>query len=171
MDDVIANLPQQLDMVINDGPKRSACRGQVSHNGRFACDYCVAEGVAVQNEHNEKSTIRWPHDVCAYASLRTNADARAFKLPGMVTQSPLLDLDADKFDIVEDMPVESMHLLVNVVKRLFELSFSGTEKTLSSTTKNFVRPSLQTLFGMSEGIQVNIFCIYIVYFCTLRPVR
>ena len=155
VDDIVETLPDQMDLMINDAPKRAQVRGQKQHNGYHSCDYCLAKGLAVKNPNSKRTTVCYPFDQTFGKPLRTNEAARDLrhKPPGIVAQSPLLKLDPEKFDIVQDIPVEMMHTVTGVVKRLFELCYSTTRtRTTDSTSKL----PLSKLEGISRHVQVII---------------
>ena len=149
--DIIRTLPNQVKYLICDAPKRAQCRQQVGHNGTYACDYCIAEAAPVHLHNSKKDSRRWPYETSIDKPLRTNAAARDLRnpLPGMQGVSPLLQLDASKFDFIQSVPVECMHTFTNLVKRMFNLTFSGGNvKALS----NQPRVNVQLIFGLTRHI-------------------
>lgn len=156
VDDIIECLPDQVNMMINDAPKRAACRGQKRANGYHACDYCLAPGEQFKMPSGKK-VVRWPYSKTFNKPLRTNEAARdtANPPPGIISKSPLLKLDPDKFDMIHDMPADMMHTVAGVVKRLFEMSFSLKNQPRGVGPVGIKRISEERLKGITWNVIVS----------------
>ena len=138
----IASLGLTVEFIVADAPARAFARGQKNHAGYLSCDLCVASGrkfakrriPSELNPDNATTGVHFPHYHGQTFPLRTmeglllimdhldewtkTEDQRCC---GYTGRSPFLQLPG--FNVIEDIPVDYMHLVaLGVVKKLFFLT-------------------------------------------------
>ena len=156
VDDIIEELPEQVNLMCNDAPKRAQCRGQKGPTGYHACDYCEASGMQFVLPTGKK-VVRWPFKECRNGPMRTNARARDVTNPppGIIARSPLLALDPTKFDMVHSLPADMMHTVSGVVKRMFEMCFTIKTSTGHVPPVGIQRIPEERLKGVTRNVLVR----------------
>ncbi len=154
--DDLRRLQLNLKYISADAPMRSFLRKQKSHAGRKACDYCYGEAGhvkkpiwSVRTLHAEERTYEQllrdydEHD-------RTGRPLEEFGYKG---KSELVEL-LPGFDIIENIPVDSMHLFyLGITRNLFELLFKVGE-TRETNKRDVPRCSLNGLNRSLPQIKV-----------------
>ncbi len=153
--DGLQRLGMTLKYISADAPMRATLRNQKSHAGRKACDYCYGEA-----GHKRKpiwSVRTLGAEERTYEKLLRDYDehdrtGRPLEDFGYKGKSHLIEL-LPGFDIIENIPVDSMHLLfLGVARALFELIFHVGENR--ETNRRVVRPSTSGLDKSLAKIRV-----------------
>lgn len=84
-----------------DRPARAFAKGIIRHQGYFACERCIVEGIHIENRRIYPSI---------YDELRTNESFRSFKNPHHhITYSSLCDITS-YLKMVKDFPLDLLQL-------------------------------------------------------------
>lgn len=112
-----------------DLPAKAAVQGMVSHNGHFACGYCMHEGDKIKKNKHSKAVIRYtrtkPHTQQCLNRTHTGIlnlyeNLRATTLSGIKNVSCMIA--AYDFDLVNGFSVDYMHCaLLGITKKLLDL--------------------------------------------------
>ncbi len=133
----IEELDLKLLFISADAPMRAFLRNQKGHNSKKGCDYCYAEaryqkktiwGIATINKRPRtfQSLLR---DYQEHDDLGTPLDKFGYK-----GKSALVDL-LPGFDVVDQIPVDPMHVLyLGVARCLFELLFAVGQNRLPKSS-------------------------------------
>ena len=153
--DDLTRLNLTVRYICADAPMRALLRNQKSHSGKKACDYCY--GSAAHDRRpiwGVRTLNQEPRTMSRLLQDYEDHDENGTPLEvfGYNGKSALLDL-LPGFDIVENVPVDPMHLLyLGIARALFELLFhvgqnrATNMKRPRATTKglDMKLPRLQT---------------------------
>ncbi len=111
-----------LRYFIADAPKRASLQGLKSHAATAGCPYCLARKV---DGHYPATSMnkRRRTDVELRERARAIADGRGGEVDDGVRAVSLLN-DIEDFDLINDVPAESMHLcFLGVVRKIMKLMY------------------------------------------------
>ena len=133
-----------------DAPMRAFLRNQKSHNAKLGCDYCYARAKYVKKTVWGIATLNRPARTFA-GLLRDYAEHDNLGTPlsdyGYRGKCALVEL-LPGFDVIENIPVDPMHVLyLGVARCLFELLFAVGENRLPAGS-----PPREKTDGLDSGL-------------------
>jgi hypothetical protein len=144
----INNAGVQVSLIVVDGKEQNYIRGMVTTNGYYGCARCLTCGTTkklnkVHYPFNQLNPQPKTHEMFVdlfenkpELFVVPNAHTRHLRF-GLEQRSPLLDLQ--NFDIVQDIPLDPMHLLhLGITKKTWDRMFE-TEVVWKSSVRNKVR--------------------------------
>ena len=111
-----------LRYFIADAPKRASLQGLKSHSANHGCPYCLARK---EDGHYAASSMNKPRRTDAELRERARAvsEGRGGEIDDGVRAVSLLE-GIEDFDIINDVPAESMHLcFLGVVRKMMKLMY------------------------------------------------
>lgn len=112
-----------------DLPAKAAVQEMVSHNGHFACGYCMHKGEKIKKNKHSKTVIRYTRtnthtQQCLNRThtdiLNTYKNLKSMSLNGIKNISCMIA--AHSFDLVNGFSIDYMHcVLLGVTKKLLDL--------------------------------------------------
>lgn len=107
-----------------DLPAKAAVQGTVSHNGYYACRYCLHKGEVIKKNKQSKAVIRYTRNNSLSRThkdiLDTYKKLKQTPLNGIKSVSCMIA--ANDFDLVNGFSIDYMHcVLLGVVKKLLNL--------------------------------------------------
>ncbi len=126
----VKDLNMDLKYFCADAPMRSTLRNQKSHTAKMGCDYCYGtaghKGRPIWGLDTLNSKKRTMESLLRDYEM-VQAKEKTFADFGYKGRSEILDILPD-FDIVDQVPVDPLHLLyLGVARALFELLFAVGE--------------------------------------------
>ncbi len=133
----ISDLGLNLKYICADAPMRALLRNQKSHTSKMGCDYCYGQashkGRPIWGPDTLNSKPRTLRSVLEDYQKISNG-THVFGDFGYNGRSAILDVLPD-FDIVENVPVDPMHLFyLGMARSIFELMFNVGEKRPTNIT-------------------------------------
>ena len=116
------NPTARVKMVLADMPERLRLLGLSNHNAEYGCQICFAPG----EKRDGAPGMVWPHwttqgnprDKACFENLPEIARDKNLPVGGHKLRSSLLDIR--DFDVVENVPIDPMHLFAGLTKAFWE---------------------------------------------------